>query len=475
MATGERLSDSDALMWRIEADPVLRSPIVVVGLLDRAPSRSALLAALERAAAQIPRLRQRVAVVGGRLSWVDDEAFAVEHHLRWTAVDGGGVASVLAVAAPDAAAAFDTARPLWQLTVVTGLDGLDGLGGGGAADGPAGRAGFVLRFHHTISDGVGAIGLAEHLFDEQRRPSPAAEPAPEPAAAAAAGEPAPLRRAGELAVAAVSGTARLTGRAVTDPLGVAGEGVRTARSIVRMLAPTGPPLSPIMLERGLDRHLHVLEVPFDELAEAAHAAGGTVNDAFLAAVGGALHDYHLALGAPVRAVRVTMPISLRTAADEPGGNRFTPGRFVLPIDDPDPARRAQLAGSIVRGIRAEPAVGLTSVLATALNRLPGPVVTSAFGAMLRSMDVDAVDVPGLRRPAFFAGAKVERLWAFAPPTGAAMSITLLSHGEVAAIGLATDDAAVSDPDLLVGCLDSSFGDVLSLAPGHTPHSLVVVA
>ena len=40
MSSRDRLTDSDALIWRIEGDPVLRSPILVVGLLDRTPSWS---------------------------------------------------------------------------------------------------------------------------------------------------------------------------------------------------------------------------------------------------------------------------------------------------------------------------------------------------------------------------------------------------------------------------------------------------
>ncbi len=42
-----RLSAADSLMWRIESDPVLRSPVLVVGLLDRSqPLRGCLVAAL---------------------------------------------------------------------------------------------------------------------------------------------------------------------------------------------------------------------------------------------------------------------------------------------------------------------------------------------------------------------------------------------------------------------------------------------
>jgi hypothetical protein len=213
----------------------------------------------------------------------------------------------------------------------------------------------------------------------------------------------------------------------------------------------------------LNRRLHTLEVPLAGLQHAARAVNGTVNDVFLAAVAGAMRSYHEALDAPVDAVRVTMPISVRHADDEAGGNRFTPVRFVLPIDDPDPARRAERAGAIVRRWRAEPAVGLTGALAALLDRMPTPVVQRVFAGMLRSVDVDAVDVAGLRDRAFLGGALVERLWAFAPPTGAALSITLLSHSDTACVAIAADRSAVQDPELLAACVEQGFDEVLALA------------
>jgi hypothetical protein len=102
------------------------------------------------------------------------------------------------------------------------------------------------------------------------------------------------------------------------------------------------------------------------------------------------------------------------------------------------------------------------VLAWALDRLPTPLVQRAFAGMLRSMDVDAVDVPGLREPAYLAGARVDRMWAFAPPTGAAMSITLVSHLDRACVGIASDLAAVQDPELMARCIEHGFDEVLSI-------------
>jgi hypothetical protein len=70
----------------------------------------------------------------------------------------------------------------------------------------------------------------------------------------------------------------------------------------------------------------------------------------------------------------------------------------------------------------------------------------------------------MTRPAFLGGAEIERMWAFAPPTGAALSVTLLSHADTACVGIASDLAAVSDPGLLETCLAAAFDEVLALAP-----------
>ena len=257
---------------------------------------------------------------------------------------------------------------------------------------------------------------------------------------------------------------------MTQPGRVATDAARFSRSVARMLAPASEPLSPVLRGRSLDRRFDVLEVPLASMRASAKAVDGTINDVFLAGVGGGLHEFHSRLGYALPAVRVTMPINLRRDGDPPGGNRFTPVRFILPIDDPDPAFRARIAGAIARKWRAEPAVGLTSVLADLLDRLPPPVLARVFGAMLKNVDIGAVDVPGFREPAYLGGARVERIWGFSPPTGAALSITLLSHVDTCCIGVASDLAAVPDPDLLVSCFRDSFDEVTAIGTKSTASS-----
>jgi WS/DGAT/MGAT family acyltransferase len=438
-----RLSGADELMWRIECDPVLRSPILVVGLLDKAPDIERVRTTLMSWCDAFPRLRQRL-VAGPRLlggaRWVDCDYSSLDFHLRQVrAPDPADLSAVLALVEPTVAAPFDDARPLWELTLV------DGVAGGAAA--------LVLRFHHAIADGVGGIELAGQLFDRARtaaRQRPTERAAPTPGTR-------PIASAASIA----NGVVGFGLSAARHPVATASGVTRLGGSLVRALGP-GQVGSPALEGRGLDRHLDVVEVPLASVQRTADAIGCTVNDVFLAAIGGALRQYHDRVGKPLAVLQCTMPISLRRQGDVRGGNRFAPARFAMPIDDPDPAARARIAGAITRRWKAEPALAWTRQISAVLDLMPRQTAAWALGGMLKRVDVDAVNVPGLRHGAYFAGAHLERLWAFAPPTGAAMSVTLLSHVDTCCIGLMCDRAAVSRPDLVRVCFESSLGELLEL-------------
>jgi hypothetical protein len=54
------VAEVDAFSWRMERDPALRSTIVVVDWLDRAPDWEALVTRVDRLSRLMPALRQRV-------------------------------------------------------------------------------------------------------------------------------------------------------------------------------------------------------------------------------------------------------------------------------------------------------------------------------------------------------------------------------------------------------------------------------
>lgn len=456
------LSDEDALMWNIEKDPELRSTIVAAAILDAAPEWDRLVARVRHATLLIPRMRQRVLSPPFRLGpprWAVDPNFDLHFHLRRARLpEPGDRRTLLDLIEPIAMASFDRARPLWELHLVEGLDG----------DGAA----IVLKIHHAVTDGVGGIQLAAHLVDfsrdgdRDRRATSSDRPAGERFnALQLVGDS--LQHVGRrwrgIAGRVPGSTIRLTGAVLRDPTGTTRAATDTARSVVKLLKPANTPMSPVMGRRSLGRRLDTMEFAVDDLKRAAKHTDGTLNDAFVAAVLGGLWHYHDHHGAPVAQLRMTMPINLRTAKDAgTAGNHFTPVRFPVPLTLADPVERMQRIRELVTLERAEPAIELTGVLASILNRLPTATTTAIFGSMLKGADFVATNVPGAPMPIYVCGSEVLGFFAFAPPGGAGANVALMSHCDRCCIGVVTDTAAVPDPDVFVASLRRGFDEVIAL-------------
>jgi WS/DGAT/MGAT family acyltransferase len=449
-----RMSDMDALMWGIEKDPLLRSTITAVAVIDRTPDRERLLDRLERGTRLIPRLRQRAVSPPFSVAppaWVTDPNFDLRYHLRWVRAGGeGSLRDLLDLAAPIAMQSFDRARPLWEFTVVEGL--------------AEGRAALVQKVHHSVTDGVGGVKLAMMLLDLEREPPPVVDPMPEPPPAEdvspwsllADGLAHERRRAFGMAKRAVG----RAGSASRDPSAV----LRGAASLGRLLAPAFAPLSPIMRERSLSVHFDTVTAPLPEMKAAAKLAGGRLNDAFVAAVTGGLRRYHEHHQAPVDYLRMSMPINIRDGNTEGlAGNQFVPARFVVPVGIVDPVERMVALRELVTGQRGEPALAATEAIAGILNRLPTAVTTQVFGSMMKGIDFITSNVPGAPIPVYLAGARLEANFAFGPLAGAALSTVLLSYQEELHVGVNVDPAAVPDPDVLVACLRDGFEEIVKLA------------
>ncbi len=455
------MRDSDAFSWYMERDPVLRSTVVAVAWLESSPDWDVLVAKLERATHLVPMFRQRVLEPPARLAtprWAMEDGFDLSWHLRrMDSPVPHTPETVVALARIAAMTGFDRSRPLWEFTLVEHLED--------------GRAALVMKVHHSLTDGLGGMQLALLLFDVDR-----AATAPPLEAVGPTGEhlgTAELLRQSlthdweRLAGMVGHGAERaapLAARTARHPWGSLTGFVNTARSIARTVAPVRATMSPVMTERGLDRRLEMLEVSLDALKEAAAVAGGTVNDAFMAAVTGGLRRYHEQHGAAVETLRVTLPISIRRPEDPLGGNRITLIRFAVPVSDPDPASRIRSMSHLCRAAQQERSLPLTNTIAGALNLLPRGTVSS----MLKRIDFVASDVPGFPFPVYLAGAQMERYVAFGPTIGSAVNLTLLSYNGTCCVGITIDTAAAPDTVVLADCLLGGFEEVLALGGSHSP-------
>jgi diacylglycerol O-acyltransferase len=404
-------------------------------------------------------LRQRVVTPLMRVGppfWSADPHFDLSYHLRRVrAPEPGSFECVLDLARNAAMAGFDRARPLWEYTVVDGLEG--------------GRAALVIKVHHSMTDGVGGMKLLMMLFDFERAPD---EPGPHDELQALpafgpfdlVGRSLDHRRHQALGIAR-HGLANAVGAARSasrDPQGALREAVRVLRSVAAFLAPATTPRSPIIGARSLARRLATLDVPLDDMKRAAKAIGGSLNDAFLAAVVGGVQRYHHLHGVEPAELRMVMPINVRGEGATLGGNHFTPARFLVPLQIADPEERMRELGRQARAVRDEPAVALTDALAMVLNQLPTPVTTAFFGAMLKGSDFVTSNVPGSPFPLYVVGAKLERLYPFGPLSGTAANVTLLSHCDTCCIGINTDAVAIPDTSDFAKSVEGGFSEVVAL-------------
>jgi WS/DGAT/MGAT family acyltransferase len=458
MRFDRRMSDQDALMWGIERDPLLRSTITSVSILEKSPERDRFDEQLERATRLVPRLRQRVVSPPFSVAppeYAIDPYFDIRYHVRWLKAPGdGSLRALLDFAAPFAMQGFDRARPLWEFDIVEGL-----------ADG---RAALVSKIHHSITDGVGAMKLTMSFLDTRPDPPRDLGPmpdAPEPERPSMLGL---LRNGIEHEQRRQVGIARrLAGqsvRAMRNPIGGARSLARDATSTARMLRPVTHPMSPLMAQRSLNVHFDTLTASMTRLKTAARSVDARLNDAFVAAVAGGLARYHQRHGVDVDALRMTMPINIRSESGElVAGNQFVPARFTVPIGITDVHERMAAVKTLVRQQRAEPALNFVEPIAGVLNRLPTSVTTRLFGGMLKGIDFLTSNVPGAPIPIYVAGAKLEANFAFGPLSGAALNVTLLSYIDELHLGVNSDRAAIPDADVLIECLQEGLDEVEKLA------------
>lgn len=471
-ATGRQLRGWDAATWRTaSADPNLRSTVVALALLDRAPDWHRLQHRFERLLAFVPVLRMRpvhgaVGLSAPRL--VLDPDFDLDVHLRRYRLAGRGTwEDVLAEARRMSLTDFDRDRPLWEACLVEGL--------------PGGRAAFILKLHHAIADGQATVLIGLSLFEL----SPDVNPnEPEPPVAVVAEDVTltdvsradladNMRRGTDVLKGAAQVLAGLALGTVTDPVRTWTRALELVASVGRFAAVPDGALSTVMTGRGTTYRFAAFDLPFAGLRTAAKVYDRSVNDAFMAAVGVGLDRYHARHGEPVDELRFNVPISLRGDPGDRSGNAsnaVTIARFPIPIAGLTLRERMDTAHELVARWRAEPALRLADPLADISWVIPVPMLAQAAQAS----DVTTSNVPGPPIPLYLAGARMVGAYPLVATIGAAVNVTMVTYDGSAFIGISADERAVPDLAHLVDDLRAGFAEVTGAAVGPsdplaTPH------
>jgi len=462
----DELSPLDYLLHRGESHPATRSAFLNLEILDRPADWGRLREALDRASRVVIRMRQKVVVPPVPVTpprWVVDPDFDLDYHLRRVALPAPGtLRQLLDLAEITLQSPLDTSRALWEAVYVEGLE--------------EGRSALLTKLSHAITDGLGGIALFEQVYDTERDPAPRPMP-PVPVPRDLTGNDlvrASLRRLPETTLGAgrrwLGGAAGTAVRLVTRPGPTVTEALGFADSARRMLGPPPAAPSPLLRRRSLASRTFVLELPLADLRAAAKAVGGSVNDAYLAAVCGGLGRYHEVLGVPVDALPLALPVSLRGADDPASGNRFTGVTIAAPVGEADPAERMKQVREQVIARRGEPAIDVIGRLAPVLSLLPDEALYEVIDR-ITPPDIQASNVPGYAKETFLAGARVDRQYGLGPLPRVAMMAILISRAGTCTVAFRYDTASFTAADQLEKCLQAGFDEVVEVGRKHQARSV----
>ncbi|MFV0461273.1 MAG: WS/DGAT/MGAT family O-acyltransferase [Actinomycetales bacterium] len=454
----------------------------------------ALIGHIGRRIAFVPRYRQRLKWVPGRLAnpvWVDDTRFDPSNHIFRAGLPQPGTdAQLWDLVARLEARRLDRHRPLWEVYVV------EGLADGGIA--------LVTKCHQALIDGVNAVELSHVILDptehEQALPPDTWHPDREPSmvelVSGAVAEA--VQRPSQVWDTMRSSVVDLR----TSSLGTAVGGVLSAVGVVR-----GAPESPLNGDIGAQRRFATLDTRLEDYRAIRrfHADRGrrnagatalpgrgvelkdlTVNDVVLATLTGGLREWLLSRGAQLAShttLRALVPLSVRSPTNgDSTGQGQSPGPSLradfgsvgisdleaflldLPVREANPVLRLQQIAFQTRVHveegRGVPARALAGVGGFGPATVHSMATRLASRASKRVFNLLITNVPGPQRPHYAAGARLERGYPVIPLVqGQGLAIGVTSYDGGVYYGLNADRDTLPDVALLADCIGAALDEL----------------
>jgi diacylglycerol O-acyltransferase len=410
----------------------------------------------------VPRYRQKIHPVRFHLGhpvWVDDPDFDIHNHVRYeTLPPPGNGAAVRDGVARIMSRPLDMRRPLWDMTIVSGL--------------PGDRVVVVNRAHHAMIDGVSAADIITVLMDL----APEGTPIEAPAEAWVA-RPAPTNW-------------ELLKPVLWNPPPRHADGERVYRrrwafwrlpfsgflSVGRNAVKGSPDLF-FNRPLGLQRSGRGVKVPLAQYKALKARTGGTVNDGVLATVAEALHrfltDRSAETGEKVpERIRVFCPVSVR-ADDAHGqlGNQVSGMIMDLPTGDISVEARLEVIKDATvdlkksrQAIAASTIAGLAGWAPPTLLVLAGRVMPNQQGGA----NINVTNVPGPQFQLYTGGAALLEVWPFAPLyPSMGLGIAVVSYNGNVYFGISADAGLISDVEVFARHLREAANNVTTLATAPT--------
>lgn len=446
----DRLSTVDSSFLYLE-EPTTPMHVGSLTLFQEQPGvldHERLVALIRDRIAYVPRYRQRLREVPGRLAhpvWVDDERFDVTYHVRRSALPApGSLRQLNDLVARIMSRPLDRRHPLWEVYLIEGIQG--------------NRFALLSKTHQAMVDGVTAVDIGEVILEEsdQARGAPVSTWRP------ARGPSNVELIAGAVGDVVAHPTSLLD--SVRSGIGSARQAVGDAVATV-LAATRGQETNPLNVTVGQQRRFETVDLTLSDLKEVRRLRGGTINDVVLALVAGAMRAWLLSRGDAVAhdtVIRTLVPMSV--AGTEAATSLVDAFIIDLPVGEPDPIMRLQRIsfdtsryGEGARPIGAKAMVGLVGFAPPTLHTLGARV-----GASLsqRSYSMTVTNVPGPQNPLYAGGARMLAAYPIIPIAARhALSIGATSYDGGVFLGLNADRDALPDVSVITQGISDSLAEL----------------
>jgi len=244
----------------------------------------------------------------------------------------------------------------------------------------------------------------------------------------------------------------------------------TGHSRTENKAPSAP-LASFNADIGRDRGYVFGSLSLADIKQVKSHYDVTVNDVILALVGSSLRSYLLQWDElPVRSLRSSIAVSLRTEGDDDFSNRITTAAVTLATDLDDPGERLRAIARDTREAKERAHRGSGNGLLEIVGMLP-PLAVGAIlnlappDQVIKTVGVNVIvsTVRGTNRLAYIGGARITDMYPLSIISpGGGINVTSISYAGKVEFGITIDPTLVPEPWTIIDGLHSALADYLAL-------------
>jgi WS/DGAT/MGAT family acyltransferase len=420
-----------------------------------------------------PRFRHRAVADPIGASWVEDDDFDLDAHLKIVSLPApAGRRQLEALAAELASTPLDPRRPMWQLHLVREYQ--------------AGSA-WITRVHHCYADGIAMIRVLLSMTEQDAAPAMASRPARERGKARRRSTQTPAdvlpvlswvqhltQPAGDILENALAEGAKLLEGGVHQlfhpehAAALARQAGGMIGEFAKVLTLPDDPETPLRgTLSGYKAVAWAEPIPLAEVKTIGKALGCTINDVLMSTVAGALGGYLRDQRFDTRdlVLRASVPVNLR-AAEEPLslGNKFGLVYVDMALGTRNPLQRLYAMQETMAALKGSLQPPMTLMVLGLMGLLPGVVQAPAIDLFSRKASAVVSNVPGPQAPLYMCGQRISEMYFWVPQTGTiGIGISVLSYAGKVYVGLISDRKLIREPHKVIDRFAPEFEKLLLAA------------